>query len=376
MRTLIHSVPVHGTDASWVLFDGSTVSELGQGDVWRSFEADHVVDGTEIAGDGALLSPGFIDLHTHGGGGHEHENGAEAVLAARDVHLQHGTTSAVISLVSAPIDLMAERVAEIAALVGTRGILGSHLEGPFLAPARKGAHDASALRSPSADDVATLLDAGAGSVRQVTLAPELAGGLDAVRRCADAGVIVAVGHTDADREVAAEAFAAGASLVTHVFNAMPPLLHRAPGPIGAALSDARVVLELIHDGVHVHDDLVRMLFAAAPGRVALVTDAMAAAGAADGEYRLGGLHVTVADGVARLADGAIAGSTLTQDAALRRAVAAGLSVDDALAGLTTTPAGVLGRGDLGILSPGAAADAVLLDADLHVRGVWAAGVRH
>lgn len=366
MRSVIHSVSVHGADADWILFDGGTVAESGHGDTWRTRAHDSAFDG-----EGGLLSPGFIDLHTHGGGGHEHESGTEAIVAARRAHLAHGTTSAVISLVSAPVEVLAERVAEIAGLVGTHGILGSHLEGPFLAPSRKGAHDEAALRDPTVGDLARLLEA--GGVRQVTLAPELAGGLEAVRRIVDSGAVAAVGHTDADRSVAAEAFAAGASLVTHTFNAMPPLLHRAPGPIGAALSNEDVTLEVIADGVHVHADLIRVLFAAAPGRVVLVTDAMAAAGAADGEYRLGGLNVTVDAGVARLANGAIAGSTLTQDAALRQTVAAGVSVDDAIAALTTTPARVLGRDDLGILSPGAVADAVLLDADLHVRGVWAAG---
>ena len=373
MRTLIHSVQVHGSDAQWLLIDSGSVAETGKGDAWRSITDAEVVDASDLAGEGALLTPGFIDLHTHGGGGHAHEGGAEAIIAARAMHRRHGTTQAVISLVTADTETLAERVAEIAALVGdAHGVLGSHLEGPFLSEARRGAHDASLLRAPEAA-LSQLLEAGRGTVRQVTLAPELDGGLDAVRTIVDAGAVCAIGHTEADRDLTAQAFDAGATLLTHAFNAMPPLLHRSPGPIGAALSDDRVVIELIADGVHVHPDLLRMVFAAAPGRVALVTDAMAAAGAADGDYVLGSLDVTVTDGVARLSKGgAIAGSTLTQDAAVRQVVAAGVPVSDAIAAVTTTPARVLGL-DAGILSVGSAADAVLLDRDLNVRAVWSAG---
>ncbi|MGO1861185.1 N-acetylglucosamine-6-phosphate deacetylase [Agrococcus casei] len=382
MRTLIHSVQVHGSDADWLLIEDGLVRETGKGDAWRSIAGldgvdAAVVDGAAVAGEGALLAPGFIDLHTHGGGGFAHEEGADAIRSAREFHRRHGTTSAVVSLVTDSADLLAERVAEIAGLSGELGggelgILGSHLEGPFLSDARRGAHDASQLRAPDAV-LQRLLEAGSGTVRQVTLAPELDGGLDAVRAIVDAGAVCAIGHTEADRDLTARAFDAGATLLTHAFNAMAPLLHRSPGPVGAALSDDRVVIELIADGVHVHPDLLRMVFAAAPGRVALVTDAMVAAGAADGDYVLGSLDVVVTDGVARLREGgAIAGSTLTQDAAVRQAVAAGVPVSDAIAAVTTTPARVLGV-DLGILSAGRAADAVLLTSDLQVRAVWSAG---
>jgi N-acetylglucosamine-6-phosphate deacetylase len=185
-----------------------------------------------------------------------------------------------------------------------------------------------------------------------------------------------VGHTSADYETARDAFAAGASILTHTFNAMPPLHHREPGPIGAAFAVPHVTLELINDGLHVHPELARLLFTQAPGRVALITDAMAAACSHDGDYVLGSLAVTVRDGVARLrAAGTIAGSTLTLDAALRQSVAAcGVELADAVLALTATPAAAIGRsGDLGSLRPGFAADAVLLDRDLTVRRVWLAG---
>ena len=277
-----------------------------------------------LAGAGALLTPGFIDIHGHGGGGFSYDDGPDAIRVARALHRAHGTTRAVVSLVTAPLETLERRVAMIADLIETDpDILGSHLEGPFLDPGHKGAHDLSLLRDPSLAAVERLLAAGRGTVRQVTLAPELPGGHDAIRAIVAAGAAAAVGHTDADLDATRAAFDAGATILTHAFNAMPPLHHRDPGPVGAAASDPRVTLEVIADGVHLHPEIVRLAFLAAPGRVALVTDAMAAAGAADGRYELGSLEVDVVDGIARLADGgAIAGSTLTQDAALRFSVAA------------------------------------------------------
>lgn len=358
-------------DDAWVRFgDDGRVADVGEG--WRGPATGEVIDG-----EGGILVPGFIDLHGHGGGGAAYDDGPDAVRAARAVHRAHGTTRAVVSLVTAPLDALAARTAMVADLTKTDAdILGSHLEGPFLAPSHKGAHDEGLLRAPAPEAVATLLDAGRGTVRQVTLAPELPGGLDAIRTVVAAGAAAAVGHTGADAELAARAFDAGATILTHTFNAMPGLHHRAPGPVGAAADDPRVTLELIADGVHVHPQVLRIAFAAAPGRIALVTDAMAAAGAADGRYELGTLHAEVTDGVARLADGTIAGSTLTQDAALRIAVAAGVPLTAAIHALTAAPARAIGRGDdLGALRPGFWADAVLLSPDLAVRAVWCAGAR-
>lgn len=381
MGLLIHSVRLV-TDRSevangWVRFDADRIAAVGEGGAPAVLPGDDVVDGSVLAGEGATLAPGFIDIHGHGGGGAAFDDGIDAIRTARALHRAHGTTGAVVSLVTAPIDRLAERVSAIADLTETDpGILGSHLEGPFLDPGHNGAHDPQLLRAPVPADVARLLDAGRGTVRQVTIAPELPGGLDAVRLVVEAGAAAAIGHTDADEEVALAAIDAGATILTHAFNAMRPIHHRSPGPIPIAARDERVTLELIADGVHVHDDVMRMLFASAPRRVALVTDAMAAAGMADGAYVLGALDVDVTDGVARVRDsGAIAGSTLTQDAALRRAVAFGAPLVDAIDALTAVPARAIGRGDLGSLRPGRVADAVLLDADLGVRAVWASGTR-
>ncbi len=355
---------------AWVRSEGGRITAVGTGSSWEP--ADEVIDAVAEAGPGAYLTPGFIDIHGHGGGGAAYDDGPHAIRRARALHRAHGTTRTVISLVTAPLADLARRVAEIAALTRTDAdILGSHLEGPFLDPAHHGAHDPALLRVPDTETLERLLAAGEGTVRQVTIAPELPGGLDAIRRIVAAGTAAAVGHTAADAEVARAAFDAGATLLTHAFNAMPGIHHRSPGPVLAAAADPRVVLEGIADGVHLHDQVVKLLFDAAPGRVALVTDAMAAAGAADGDYDLGAVAVTVTDGIARTHEGVIAGSTLTQDRALRVAVSASVPLADAVLALTETPARAIGRGrDLGRLEPGFADDAVLLDAQLAVRRVW------
>ncbi|MET0828980.1 MAG: amidohydrolase family protein [Microbacterium sp.] len=382
MSTIIHSVRLVDAgrivEDAWVRFDDGRVAASGAGDGWRDLARpdDTVVDGIASAGAGALLTPGFIDIHGHGGAGESYDDGPDAIRTARALHRAHGTTRAVISLVTAPLDTLERRAAMVADLVATDAdILGSHLEGPFLDPGHKGAHDETLLRAPEPGAVERLLAAGRGTVRQVTLAPELPGALEAIRLIVAAGAAAAVGHTGADLGAARAAFDAGATILTHAFNAMPGLHHRDPGPVAAAASDSRVTLEVIADGVHLHPEVVRIAFAAAPGRVALVTDAMAAAGHADGRYELGALGVHVTDGVARLAvGGAIAGSTLTQDAALRRTVAAGLPLVDAVSALTAVPANAVARGaGLGALERGFAADAVLLSPTLEVRAVWTAG---
>jgi N-acetylglucosamine-6-phosphate deacetylase len=378
MSTLVHSVnllgsssvdPAAGHADGWALFDGGRVVALGTG-------SDHPNARAIVDGAGGCLVPGFIDIHGHGGGGAGYDDGPDAIRIARALHRAHGTTRAVISLVTASIDDLAARASMVADLAETdRTILGSHLEGPFLDPGHKGAHTEALLRAPDAASVDRLVEAGRGTIRQVTLAPELPGAEDAIRRFAAAGVVVSVGHTDADAATTRRGFDDGATMLTHAFNAMPGIHHRAPGPVVAALRDERVTLEVIADGVHVDLDLVAAVFAAAGDRIALVTDAMAAAGAHDGRYELGGLAVLVADGVARLeAGGAIAGSTLTQDAALRNVVEAGVPLATAVAAATSTPARALGRPDLGRLDIGFLADAVLLDPQLRVRSVWVEGV--
>jgi N-acetylglucosamine-6-phosphate deacetylase len=326
--------------------------------------------------DGRWLVPGFVDVHVHGGGGAAFdENSHEAARRVVATHRTHGTTTMLASVVTGPLDAMTQAVSSLADLVPEGLIAGVHLEGPFLSQARCGAHDPDLLRPPAAADVDGLLSAGRGTVRMVTLAPELDGGLEAVRRVVGAGALAAVGHSDADYDVTLAAIDAGASVATHLYNAMPSLHHRRPGPIAALVQDPRVTLELINDGVHLHEAIVTMTLGACGSRVAFVTDAMAAAGGGDGEYRLARRRVIVRDGVARLADGdSIAGSTLTADVALRRAVHLGVDIADAVRAASTTPARLLGLAETtGAVRTGLAADLVVLDADLSVEAVMRRG---
>jgi N-acetylglucosamine-6-phosphate deacetylase len=327
--------------------------------------------------DGGWLLPGFIDLHVHGGGGFDFATGPAELAAAVAFHRAHGTTRTLISLVTAPVARMCEQLRWIAALVeaGPRTgghVLGAHLEGPFLSHARCGAQHPDHLLQPDPQTLAELLEAGRGCVRSVTLAPELPGGLALIDRLVGGGVVAAIGHTDASYAEAAAGFARGATLLTHAYNGMRPLHHREPGPVAAAL-DAGATCEVINDQVHVHPAAVRLI---AHGSLALVTDAIDAAGRGDGRYRLGGREVVVADGQARLADnGALAGSTLTMDAAVRAAVReVGLPIEAASAAASGAPARVLGLGGrCGAIAAGLDADLVLLDDDLRVRRVMAQG---
>lgn len=338
---------------------------------------------------GRWLLPGFIDLHVHGGGGATFDTVPDdptAIERGLALHRRHGTTRSLVSLVSAPLPALARTTAAAAEYVaGDPHALGLHLEGPFLSELRRGVHPPEVLLDPEPAALQQLLDAGAGQVRVLTLAPERAGGLEAVRRLVSAGVHPAVGHSDAGYDVAAAAFAAGADLVTHAFNGMRPLHHRDPGIIAAAMdSDRGVVIEAINDGVHLHPATVRLLRSVAPERLALVTDAMGAAGAGDGDYQLAGLAVRVVDGTARLVppagspagtEGSIAGSTLTMDRAVALAVGAvGMPVLDAVNAAALVPARLLGvADDYGSVAAGRVADLVIADADFSVCAVLTAG---
>ncbi|GAA3338942.1 N-acetylglucosamine-6-phosphate deacetylase [Amorphoplanes nipponensis] len=324
-----------------------------------------------------IIVPGFVDLHCHGGGGHTFTTGdAAAARAAAAFHLRHGTTTMLASLVSSPYELMRDATAGYRPLVADGTIAGVHFEGPYLSHARCGAQNPAFLREPSLAELTALVELGAGAVRMVTIAPELPGALDAVRFLVSRGVVAALGHTDATYEQARAGVAAGATVGTHLCNGMRPAHHREPGPIVALLDSPSVVCELVADGIHLHDGMLRFAaHAAGPDRAALITDAMDAAGMPDGRYELGGQEVTVADRVARLArDGSIAGSTLTMDAAFRQAVGAGLDLPTAAAMAATTPARVLGLTDeVGALEAGLRADLVVLAPDLTVKRVMRAG---
>lgn len=339
--------------------------------------------------EGDWILPGFVDIHCHGGGGHSFTTGdPDAAVGAAEFHLTHGTTSVVASLVTSPYEQMREATAALAPLVDKGLLAGIHYEGPYLSAARCGAQNPQFLRDPALEELTELLDLGGGAVRMVTLAPERPGALDAIRLLTSRKVVAAIGHTDATYDQTQRAIEAGATVGTHLFNGMRSPHHREPGPVFALLNAPNVVCELIADGIHLHPGTLTFATSVTgPDRAALVTDAMAAAGMADGEYELGGQAVVVTDRVARLAvdgavgdaagdtaPGAIAGSTLTMDAALRQVVAAGVSVPDAARMAATTPARALGLDDrVGALSAGWRADLVVLNDNLEVVRVMRAG---
>ena len=355
----------------WVEIASGTVHAVGAGLPRRVADRDL----------GAVtVVPGFVDTHVHGGGGANFSNASAADTAtAAELHRRHGTTTLIASLVTAgPAELL-RQVTELTDQVRSGLITGIHLEGPWLAAGRCGAHDPTLMRDPDLDEVDRLLTASGEAIRMVTLAPERAGALKAVRRIVDAGIVAAVGHTEATYEQTRAAIEAGATVATHLFNAMRPINHREPGPVIALLEDDRVTVELIVDGVHVAPALYRHVCrSAGAGRVSLVTDAISAAGMADGGYRLGPVEVDVVDGVARVAGTpTIAGSTATMDRQFRFAVThSGLPRDEALMAAvrqaSVNPARALGL-PAGLVA-GASADLVVLDVHLAVKGVLRQGV--
>lgn len=365
---IIHSATLYdgtGGDpvtAGCLRADDGVITHTGHGTAWQSWPvATEVIDAA-----GAPVCPGYIDIHHHGAAGVAYDAGtAEAIDTAMAAHRAHGTTRCVISFVTDSLEAMEQHIRSAAAVVAANDhILGIHAEGPFLDPAHKGAHPLHELKDPTAENVTRLLDAGEGTIVQMTIAPEKTEGLDSVELLASRGVAAAVGHTDATYEIARDAFDRGARILTHAFNGMNGIHHRAPGPVVAALRDDRVFLEIINDTIHVHPQVVKSLFLEAPERTVLVTDSMSATCNPDGEYMLGQLEVVVADGVATLKGGtSLAGSTLTMDRAVANAVTiVGVAPELAIAAATTHPARAIGVDDrFGRLATGFPADVLILN---------------
>ena len=359
----------------WLAEAGGTVIARGRGAGWQGLAASartQVIDA-----EGAYLTPAYVDIHCHGAGGSSAEDGEAGLAEVLDVHHRHGTRALALSFVSDTIEGLCDSLSAGAGLVRDNpNVLGLHAEGPFLSPDFKGAHAPEVLIAPTPEAVESILAAADGALAQITIAPELPGAFEAISRFASAGVSVAIGHTAAGYEEAARAFDAGASILTHTFNAMPGIHHRAPGPILAAVEAGHVTLELINDGVHVVPAPARMLANLAPGRIALITDAMAATGMADGRYMLGTLPVQVEDSVARLLNedgstGSIAGSTLTMDHAVMAAVAeVGMSPLEAVQAASLVPLralGLIAADEHSLLRVGQPAEYLLLNADMSIR---------
>ena len=354
-------------DPGWVGVEGGLIVGAGSGEPPAG--TDDVVDRID-----GYLMPGFIDVHCHGGGGGSYTSAdPEQVREAARTHLKHGTTTTNASLVAASHDDLVTQVRALVPHVDDGTLHGIHLEGPWISPDYCGAHDPAVLRPPDPAEVADILAAGEGRIAMVTLAPELPGALESVEIIVASGAVAAVGHTAATADDVRRAVEAGATVATHLFNAMPPLLHRDPGPVGALLSDARIRAEIICDGVHLSPDVAALVLST--GRAMLVTDAMAAAGAGDGRYRLGHLDVVVAGGEARLADtGTLAGSTLFMDAAFRVAAEqARAGVVAASRAASETPALALGLDDRGRIAAGQRADLVVMDDSLALSRVMRGG---
>jgi N-acetylglucosamine-6-phosphate deacetylase len=364
------AIPDAVIEDGWLSVHKGLISKIGRG---------APAAGNQWNANGQTLVPGFVDMHCHGGGGGSFTTSkVEDALKSIATHRKHGTTTLMASLVSDSIPHLENQISALKDLVHEGELSGIHLEGPFISALHLGAHDPRFLLEPDPLSIKKLLNAGDDTVRMVTLAPELPGGVAAVRQLVTAGVIAAIGHTDGREKEIRPAIDAGATVATHLFNGMRMLHHREPGPIGTLLDDERVTVELICDLVHVHPTVLRLAARyAGRGRTTLVTDAMAATDANDGNYRLGTMRVEVQGGVAKLLSSeALAGSTLTMDVAFRNSVLiAGVPLLDAVYAASTRPAELLGIDKhTGSLISGLAADLVVLDEDLRLQRVLRGGV--
>ena len=302
-----------------------------------------------------ILIPGFVDIHCHGGGGKYFASLADSEISqVISTHRAGGTVAGLASLVTEPIPNLISQIKRLVPFAERGEIAGIHLEGPYLSHARCGAHDPNLLRTPTIAEVETLLDAGQGFIKMITIAPELDGAIEVIEYLAKSGVIAAIGHSQSDAATAQAAIDRGASVVTHFNNAMPKVVD-GPGTMSSAvITELRASLELILDGEHVETQVVRGIFEAAPNRIVMVTDAMSAAGSTDGTYQIASLEVNVKDGIARLtSNGSLAGSTLTMAKAFSHALnEIGISITEAVHAASTLPALILGRSDLGEIAVG------------------------
>ncbi len=321
-----------------------------------SIEVDSAMP-TTISG---VVLPGFVDIHTHGAGGYYFSAlKPEDISIAISTHASHGTTSMLASLVTEPLESLLKQVTALVPFIGTSPIKGIHLEGPYLSHSHCGAHDSALLRTPNIAELEQLIAASNGSIRMVTLAPELAGAIAAIEFLCSQGVVVALGHSAADAITTKAAIDAGARIITHFNNGMPKL-DSGENISSASLNNADVALELILDGVHLNQIDTERILDSAPHRIIAITDAMSAAGSLDGDYTIGKLDVRVKDGIARLtSNGALAGSTLTMDRAFHNLIDNfGFSIPSAIHATSTLPAEKIGLVDAGSIEVGKRAELI------------------
>lgn len=377
--------PTEDIENGAILFEGHRILKVGPREKIKVPEAAAIIDNR-----GGIIVPGFVDMHIHGAGGRDLMEGTpEAVSAVGSFLARHGTTSYLATTMTAPVDRSLAAIERLANGVNAASRsesgtdkspaaqpLGIYLEGPFINSKRRGAQPAAHIRKPSPQLAGRMLDAGTGTIKAVALAPELRGALDLVKLFRDRGVRAGLGHSDATYDEAMRAVDAGATHIVHCFNAMRPFGHRDPGIVGAALTERRLSAELIADGVHVDPVAVRLLINAKGFEgVILVTDSVSAAGMPDGEYRLGNFEVQVRAGICRTEDGALAGSTLTLDAAVRNLASfTGAGYQTCLACATLNPARLIGVEKLkGTIAPGADADLAVLDKKFFVTQTYVRG---
>jgi N-acetylglucosamine-6-phosphate deacetylase len=335
---------------------------------------DGVVVDVGLAGGtrGRIAVPGFVDLQVNGFGGVDFLAAAtEDYVRAGEALLLTGVTAYQPTFITAAESTIVDALRALPVNGARPRILGAHLEGPFLSPERLGTHPQAHRRDPDLDLLERLLEP--GGVAEMTLAPELPGAGAVISRLLERGVVVSAGHTNATAEEARAAFDLGVSTTTHLFNAMRPFRSRDPGIIGVALTRPDVFVQMIVDGHHLADETVRLVWAAAGGRLALVTDATAGASNGGGIYQLGEVEIEVADGPPTREDGVLAGTVLTMIDAVRNVHALGIPFEDAIGAATAVPARILGRTDVGVLEPGAAADIVVIDDRLDIVHVLCAG---
>lgn len=364
-------------DAS-VVTEGNLIKEIIPSNkiIPKQYSEEPIFDGN-----GQLLIPGMIDVHIHGAKNYDMMDGStESIQAVSMACAETGCTSFLVTSVSSSLEDLIQMIRQTKKVIGKEKgakIAGIHLEGPYLNIEKKGMQNPAHLRHPDLKEMKKIFDEADGLIKMVTIAPELPGGIELIDFLKKRGVVVAIAHSNATYEEAQNAFEKGASHITHCFNAMPTIHHRAPGLVAAALENDSISVQAIVDGVHLHPGIVRLIHKIkGPDKMVLTTDALQAMGVGDGEYIFGGHQVTVTEGVARLQDGTLASSTVTMNKSLRLSNEFGINLQDTIQMATSTPAAILGMKNLGRIEKGYTADLVLLDEKFEVLNTWINGKKY